>query len=69
MALGEVTLRLPRQVGVRITLDKFLSSFDPQGLVRRGTSYRVARLRSGAAAPRYRRDDGGRWVSGVNDAS
>jgi hypothetical protein len=39
MALGEVALRLPRQVGVRITLDKFLSSFEPQGLVRRGTSY------------------------------
>lgn len=39
MALGEVALRLPRQVGVRITLDKFLSTFEPQGLVRRGTSY------------------------------
>ena len=39
MALGETTLRLPRQVGVRITLDKFLTSFEPEGLVRRGTSY------------------------------
>jgi hypothetical protein len=39
MALGEVALRLPRAVGVRITLDKFLASFEPQGLVRRGTSY------------------------------
>jgi hypothetical protein len=39
MALGEVALRLPRQVGVRLTLDKFLASFEPQGLVRRGTSY------------------------------
>jgi hypothetical protein len=39
MALGEVALRLPRQVGVRITLDKFLTTFEPQGLVRRGTSY------------------------------
>ena len=39
MALGEVALRLPRQVGVRITLDRFLSTFEPQGLVRRGTSY------------------------------
>jgi hypothetical protein len=39
MALGEVTLRLPRQVGVRITPDKFLASFDPQGLLRQGTSY------------------------------
>jgi hypothetical protein len=39
MALGEVALRLPRQVGVRITLDKFLATFEPQGLVRRGPSY------------------------------
>ena len=39
MALGEVALRLPRTVGVRITLDKFLASFEPQGMVRRGTSY------------------------------
>jgi hypothetical protein len=40
MALGEVTLRLPRQVGVAITLDKFLSTFEPEGLERHGTSYR-----------------------------
>ena len=39
MALGEVVLRLPRAVGVRMTLDKFLASFEPQGMVRRGTSY------------------------------
>jgi hypothetical protein len=39
MALGEVALRLPRQIGVRLTLDKFLSTFEPQGLVRRGSSY------------------------------
>lgn len=39
MALGEATLRLPRQAGVRITLDKFLASFEPQGLVRRGDAY------------------------------
>jgi Cell wall-active antibiotics response 4TMS YvqF len=40
MALGEVTLRLPRKVGVSITMDKFLSSFEPEGLERSGTSYR-----------------------------
>jgi hypothetical protein len=40
MALGEVTLRLPRHVGVAITLDKFLTSFEPKGLERSGTSYR-----------------------------
>jgi hypothetical protein len=39
MALGQVALRLPREVGVRLTLDKFLATFEPQGLVRRGTSY------------------------------
>lgn len=35
MAVGEVTLRLPRRVGVRIMLDKFLARFDPAGLVAR----------------------------------
>ncbi len=39
MAMGELTLRLPRQIGVRLTLDKFLSSFQPSGLVRRGNSF------------------------------
>ncbi|HUR93942.1 MAG TPA: LiaF domain-containing protein [Gemmatimonadales bacterium] len=39
MALGEVALRLPRGVGIRITMDKFLATFEPQGLVRRGASY------------------------------
>jgi hypothetical protein len=39
MALGEVALRLPRQVGVRLTLDKFLATFDPEGFVRRGNTY------------------------------
>lgn len=36
MAMGELTLRLPRNAGVRIRMDKFLSSFEPTGLVRRG---------------------------------
>lgn len=36
MAVGELTLRLPRRVGVRIRMDKFLASFEPVGLVRRG---------------------------------
>lgn len=39
MALGSVALRLPREVGVRLTLDKFLATFDPEGLVRRGNAY------------------------------
>jgi hypothetical protein len=39
MAMGELTLRLPRRVGIRISMDKFLSSFEPAGLVRRGTTF------------------------------
>jgi hypothetical protein len=39
MAMGELTLRLPRRVGVRISMDKFLSSFEPAGLVRRGDAF------------------------------
>jgi hypothetical protein len=39
MALGQVELRLPRQVGVRLTLDKFLATFDSEGFVRRGNAY------------------------------
>jgi hypothetical protein len=39
MAVGELTLRLPRQLGVRVTMDKFLSSFEPAGLVRRGDGF------------------------------
>jgi hypothetical protein len=42
MAIGELTLRLPRQAGVRITLDKFLAAFDPAGLEQSGTSYQSA---------------------------
>ena len=39
MAMGELTLRIPRRVGVRISMDKFLSSFEPAGLVRRGDAF------------------------------
>jgi cell wall-active antibiotic response 4TMS protein YvqF len=39
MAMGELTLRLPRNVGVRLTLDRFLASFDPAGLVRSGHAF------------------------------
>jgi hypothetical protein len=39
MAVGELTLRLSRRVGVRITMDKFLSSFDPAGLVLRREAF------------------------------
>jgi hypothetical protein len=39
MAVGELTLRLPRSAGVRLTLDRFLASFDPAGLVRTGNGF------------------------------
>jgi hypothetical protein len=39
MAVGELTLSLPRTVGVRIRMDKFLASFKPVGLVRRGERF------------------------------
>jgi hypothetical protein len=42
MAMGELTLRLPRRVGVRITLDRFLASFDPAGLVRASNGFQSA---------------------------
>ena len=39
MALGELTLRLPRAIGIRLRMDKILSSFEAAGLVRRGDVY------------------------------
>jgi hypothetical protein len=39
MAVGGITLRLPRKAGIRITMDKFLSSFEPAGLVRRDQAF------------------------------
>jgi hypothetical protein len=39
MAMGELTLRLPRQAGVRLTMDKFLSHFEPAGLIRKGSDF------------------------------
>jgi hypothetical protein len=39
MAMGELTLRLPRRIGLQITMDKFLSSFEAAGLIRRGSAF------------------------------
>jgi hypothetical protein len=39
MAMGELTLRLPRRVGLRVSMDKFLSSFEAAGLVRQGNAF------------------------------
>ena len=39
LALGKLTLHVPRDVGVRVDVEKFLASFDQQGLVKRGDAY------------------------------
>jgi hypothetical protein len=39
MAMGELTLRLPRRVGVRLLLDRFLARFEAAGLVPRDGGY------------------------------
>lgn len=39
LSMGELRLRLPKRTPVRITMDKFLSSFNPEGLVRRGGAW------------------------------
>jgi hypothetical protein len=42
MAMGELTLRLPRRIGVRLTLDRFFASFDPAGLVQADDGFQSA---------------------------
>jgi len=39
MAAGELTLRLPRTVGVRMAIEKSLVRFEPKGFTRRGNEY------------------------------
>ena len=39
LSMGELRLRLPKRSPVRITMDRFLSSFDSEGLVQRGGSW------------------------------
>lgn len=39
MGVGSLTLRLPRELGVKITKDSFLTSFDAPGMVRRGNAW------------------------------
>jgi len=39
MAVGGLTLRIPRDVGVRITTDRFLTTFQPPGFTRQGNRY------------------------------
>ena len=39
VGIGSVTLRLPQSVGVEADVDRFLTTFDRSGLLRRGSSY------------------------------
>ncbi|MBI4545768.1 MAG: hypothetical protein HY703_11275 [Gemmatimonadetes bacterium] len=39
MGVGSLTLNVPHGLGLQITRDTFLTSFDPEGLVKRGNSY------------------------------
>lgn len=42
LGLGGLTLRFPRDLGVEIELSRFLASFDREGLVKDGNTYRSA---------------------------
>jgi hypothetical protein len=39
LTLGKLTLHVPREVGVRVEVEKVLASFDDQGLQKRGDAY------------------------------
>jgi len=52
MGMGSVTLRLPRALGVRITKDSFLTSFDAPGMTKRGDAW----YSRGYEAARYKLD-------------
>lgn len=39
MGIGSVVLRFPRDLGVRLNKESFLTSFDSEGLIKRGNSY------------------------------
>jgi len=39
LSLGKLTLHVPRDVGVRVEIEKFFAAFDQQGLQKRGDAY------------------------------
>lgn len=41
LAVGQVTLRIPSDLGVSLSLDRFLSSFEPKGFVRVGDTWQT----------------------------
>lgn len=42
LAVGGLTLRIPREVGVRITTERFMATFEPEGFTREGNRYTSA---------------------------
>lgn len=49
LGFGALTLRFPSQLGVSITLSRFLASFDPSGFEKRGDVYYSSNYESAAA--------------------
>lgn len=41
VAVGQVRLKIPRDLGVELSLEQFLSSFEPKGFVREGKVWRT----------------------------
>lgn len=50
LTMGDLTLRLPRSVGVRVEMERFLSTFDEGGWTRDGSAY----LSPGYATSRHK---------------
>jgi hypothetical protein len=50
LAVGGMTLRIPRSVGVTLSTNQFLASFQPQGFTRQGNTYTST---NSAAAKRH----------------
>ena len=63
LAVGELRLRIPKTLGVELTLEKFLSSFQPRGFAQDGKTYRSLGY---AQAERKIRIDITSAVGGVN---
>ncbi|HEV2291690.1 MAG TPA: hypothetical protein VGR60_07605 [Gemmatimonadales bacterium] len=62
MALGELHLLLPKDAGVEIMLDRTLTTFEPVGFTRKGTTYTSANF---ASARRTIRIDVSTAVGGI----
>ena len=69
VTLGTVTIRVPRDVGVRVEMDKFLASFDREGLTKSGDAWvsgnwesarRKLRIKSETVFGRFRIERGDR---------